>query len=269
MARYFHSIPFKPEKAFTLGTALRNRRRARNGSNPDAEKIWKSSKLQEWISEPRSALVQLGGSIIQTDISRDFGLDIVDLTKQTGLPVAWYLGSPLPSTDIKGPMKVNDILRSLVHQILHGYKERFADSHLEENDFASCSTDEDWIRLLVGVLSQLPRVAIIIDAHENTRHMLETVRKFWDALEESACTTVVKMLLLTYSLSGTFTPVFLNSERVLYHSMTLGQDRRPGMMRASLAGKVKVRRGIGAASVGSGPGDLRPYMARLIEAGGG
>ncbi|CAM1509858.1 Fc.00g001930.m01.CDS01 [Cosmosporella sp. VM-42] len=265
MSKYFLSIPFNPEKAYSIGTALRNRRRARGGSISDSDGIWKSVKLRDWISQPGSALVQLQGSVINADASRDFGLDIVDLMKSTGLPVAWYLGSPLPSTDSKGSMAVRDIVRSFVQQVLEQHKGGFANSNLSESAFASCSTEEDWLRLLIGVLSQLPRIALIIDSHDDAAHIFEAVRHFWNVVEECKTTTVIKMLLLTYPTPGASTAVYLKDDKILHCSISLGQGRRPGTMRVSLAGNAKGRRRAVSGAVKGGPALLRPFMLRLMD----
>lgn len=270
MAKYFLSIPFNPAKALSVGTALRNRRRARGTSTLDPARVWKSVKLREWVSQPCSALLQLQGSVISADASRDFGLDIVDLTKQIGFPVAWYLGSPLPSTDIKKAMNVIDMLRSLVQQVLDDNRDEFLNSNLEEANFASCSTEEGWIRLFIGMISQLPRLVIIIDTHKDATHILGMIRKFWELVETMNCKTVVKMLLLTYSITGTAMPVFLTGDNVTYLHMSLDQDRRPGTMRISMYGKGKGRRVVQSSQRGGGgPHLLKPYMLRLMDGGGG
>ncbi|KPM35025.1 hypothetical protein AK830_g11550 [Neonectria ditissima] len=86
MSKYLQSIPFDSEKDLSRGIALRNRRRVR--SNAGWDDIWASTKLRDWISQPGSALVELQGSLITTDASRDFAFDMIDLVKSTKLPLA-------------------------------------------------------------------------------------------------------------------------------------------------------------------------------------
>ncbi|KAJ4244975.1 hypothetical protein NW757_010358, partial [Fusarium falciforme] len=220
MAKYFLSVPFKPEKALDLGTTLRDRRRMRG--NPVPDQVWTSAKLRNWISQPGPALVQVQGNLVAADASRDFALDIVELAKAAGLPLAWYVSSQLAK-----PMTVPDIWRSLVWQVLEKNSDSSSYKNLTESNFNSCTTEDDWISLLVAVLAEIPRVVLVIDSHQDERKTRETARKFWNAFTERKVTTRVKMLLLTYSNPGTPMPSMLPNDDVEFYSLKMGHDRRP------------------------------------------
>ncbi|KAK7407951.1 hypothetical protein QQX98_009868 [Neonectria punicea] len=263
VTKYFQFIPFDPEKASSLGTAVRDRRRVRSNAGWDA--IWASTKLRDWISQLGSALVQLQGSLITTDASRDFAFDMVDLVKATALPLAWYIGSPLPSTSSKTPMSVMDIWRSFIQQILDQHQDAFVDSILTESSFASCSTEEEWLDLLMTVLGEFTRVVLILDSHCEGHRVLEAVSKFWALVDERKTTTAIKMLLLTYSAPGVLMPAILPGDGIASFTVTLGQDRKPGTARASMHGNAKGQRRSGPRSAG-GPSLLKPFVIQLTEA---
>lgn len=261
MAKYFLSVPFKPEKALLLGTALRDRRRMRGNSIPD--QLWTSAKLRSWISQPGPALAQVQGNLIVPDASRDFALDIVELAKATGLPSAWYVGSRSAK-----PMAVLDVWRSLVWQVLEQNLDSSSYKNLTESNFNSCATEDDWISLFVAVVAEIPRVVLIIDSHQDERKTRETVRKFWDTFTERKVTATVKMLLLTYSNPGTSMPsMMLPNDGVGFYSLKMGNDRRPGMARALMHGSPRGRRQAGGRR-GGGASQLRPFMVKLLEQGG-
>ncbi|RSL68523.1 hypothetical protein CEP51_012478 [Fusarium floridanum] len=225
MAKYFFSVPFKPEKALDLGITLRDRRRRRG--NPIPDQLWTSVKLRNWISQLGSALVQVQGNLVAADASRDFALDIVELAKGAGLPLAWYISSQLEE-----PMAVLNVWRSLVWQVLEQNLHSSSYKNLTESNFNSCTTEDDWISLLVAVLAEIPRVILVIDSHQDERKTRETVRKFWNTFTERKVATTVKMLLLTYSNPGTPMPSMLPNDDVEFYSLRMGHDRRPGMARA-------------------------------------
>ncbi|KAJ4310211.1 hypothetical protein N0V84_011080 [Fusarium piperis] len=259
MAKYFLSVPFKPDKALILGTTLRDRRRMRGNTIPD--QLWTSEKLRSWISQPGSALVQVQGSLVAPDASRDFALDIVELAKAAGVPLAWYVSSQLDK-----PMAVPDIWRSLVWQILERHSDKLLYKNLTESNFNSCVTEDDWIALLVAVVAEIPQVILIIDSHQDERKTRETVRKFWDTFTERKVTATVKMLLLTYSNPGTPMPSMLPNDEVDFYSLKMGHDRRPGMARALMYGSPRGRRQASGRR-GGGASQLRPFMTKLLEQG--
>ncbi|KAM6525044.1 hypothetical protein FALCPG4_010607 [Fusarium falciforme] len=260
MAKYFLSVPFKPEKALDLGMTLRDRRRMRG--NPVPDQLWTSDKLRNWISQQGSALVQVQGNLVAADASRDFALDIVELAKGAYLPLAWYVSSQLAK-----PMTVLDIWRSLVWQILDENSDSSSYKNLTESNFNSCTTEDDWISLLVAVLAEIPQVVLVIDSHQDERKTRETVRKFWNAFTERKVTTRVKMLLLTYSNPGIPMPSMLPNDDVESYSLKMGHDRRPGMARASMYGSPRGRRQVSGRR-GGGASQLKPFMAKLLEQGG-
>lgn len=259
MAKYFFSVPFKPETALGLGMTLRDRRRMRG--NPIPDQLWTSVNLRNWISQPGSALVQVQGNLVAADASRDFALDIVELAKAAGLPLAWYVSSQLAE-----PMTVLDIWRSLVWQVLEQNLDSSSYKNLTESNFNSCTTEDDWISLLVAILAEIPRIVLVIDSHQDERKTRETVRKFWNTFTERKVTTTVKMLLLTYSNPGTPMPSMLPNDDVKFYSLKMGHDRRPGMARALMYGSPRGRRQVGGRR-GGGASQLKPFMVKLLEQG--
>lgn len=259
MAKYFLSVPFKPEKALDLGMTLRDRRRMR--VNPVPDQLWTSAKLRSWISQPGSALVQVQGNLVAADASRDFALDIVELAKAAGLLLAWYVSSQLAK-----PMNIPDIWRSLVWQVIEQNSDSSSYQNLTESNFDSCVTEDDWISLLIAVLAEIPRAVLVIDSHQDERKTRETVRKFWNTFTERKVTTTVKMLLLTYSNPGTPMPSMLPNDDVEFYSLKMGHGRKPGMARASMYGSPRGRRQVGGRR-GGGASQLKPFMAKLLEQG--
>ncbi|KAM5353991.1 hypothetical protein ACJ41O_000641 [Fusarium nematophilum] len=262
MAKYFLTVPFNPSEALILGAAVRDRRRVRG--SPVSDQVWTSAKLRNWISQLGSALVQLQGSFITADASRDFALDMVELAKATGLPLAWYVGSRLPSTPLMDPMTVTQIWRSFVWQILEENTDSTSYRNLVESDFSSCSTEDDWIALLVAVLAEMPRVILVVDCHKEEHQIRDTVGKFWRIYREQKAKTTVKMLLLSYSSPRASMPVMLPDDGVAFYSVSLDQDRKPGTARASMQGNLRGRRQV-AARRGGGASQLRPFMLKLLE----
>ncbi|KAH6976199.1 hypothetical protein BKA56DRAFT_589199 [Ilyonectria sp. MPI-CAGE-AT-0026] len=257
MSKYFLSIPFDPEKALSHGRAMRNLQRARGNSSWD--EMWTSMKLRSWISQRDSAVVELQGSLADPDTSRHFAFDIIDLVKSTELPLAWYVSSRVPSTSLKGPMTVTDILRSLVQQLLVQNMDAFVDSSLTESEFASCSTEEEWLRLLAAVLVEFPRVILILDSHGEGREVLDAVRKLWVIVDERKIKTATKMLLLTYPTPGALTPAILPSDDIASSfTLTLGHNR--SQMRDNVRDQRRTlpRRG-------GGPSQFKPFVLQLME----
>lgn len=257
MSKYFLSIPFDPEKALSHGRAMRNLQRARGNSSWD--EMWTSTKLRSWISQRGSAVVELQGSLAEPDTSRHFAFDIIDLVKSTELPLAWYVSSRVPSTSLKGPMTVTDILRSLLQQLLAQNKEVFVGSSLKESEFASCSTEEEWLRLFVAVLVEFPRVILILDSHGEGLQVFDAVRKFWVMVDERKMKTATKMLLLTYPAAGALTPAILpNDDIASSFTMTLGHSR--SQMRDNVRDQRRT-----LPRLGGGPSQFKPFVLQLME----
>lgn len=221
--------------------------------------MWTSTKLRSWISQRDSAVVELQGSLAEPDTSRHFAFDIVDLVKSTELPLAWYVSSRVPSTSLKGPMTVTDILRSLVQQLLAQNKDAFVESSLKESEFASCSTEEEWLRLFIAVLVEIPRVILILDSHGEERQVLDAVRKFWVIVDERKIKTATKMLLLTYPAPGALTPAILpNDDMASSFTLALGQNR--GLMRDNVRDQRRM-----LPRQGGGPSQFKPFVLQLME----
>ncbi|KAH7140820.1 hypothetical protein EDB81DRAFT_885529 [Dactylonectria macrodidyma] len=263
MSKYFLSIPFDPEKALANGRAMRNLERARGSSNWDD--MWSSTKLRDWISQAGSAVVELQGLIAAPDASRHFAFDTIDLVKSTDLPLTWYVSSRVPSTSSKEPITATDIVRSLVQQLLSQNRDAFTNSNLTESEFASCSTEENWLHLLVAVLIEIPRVVVILDSHSVGRQILDAVRKFWRIIDERKKTTTIKMLLMTYPSPGELMPAILpNDDMASAFTLVLGPSRYPGSL---MHGNARDQRRT-LPRQGSGPSQLKPFILQLVESKG-
>ncbi len=234
-------------KVLVVGAAIRDRRKSR-GEGMAARSVWVSVQLRDWISAARPALVEVIGSRSFAEQSRDFALDMIQLAQSAELAVVWHLRPP-SSMGSGTSMQARDVIRSLVRQTTASYHEQLSDSDLDERMIAMCATDEEWLSLFVHILSFLPRVAVVIDAYDNSHQMLSMVKDFWDILNRTQIDTVIKMLVLTYPTPGSDGLSMTKSSEVAYYKVNLGQDRKPGTSRIS-----QLQRGRGsrqAASRGS------------------
>jgi len=63
------------------------------------ESLWKLNIFRSWISYLGSVIVEVQGSRISPEASRDFALDIIELIKSVDVPIAWHLRHPASRGD--------------------------------------------------------------------------------------------------------------------------------------------------------------------------
>jgi hypothetical protein len=261
---YLSCIPFSPDQALQLGTIMKDRRRARGGFVPDT--IWASSQLREWISKPTSSILRIQGSLLRCEESRDIALDIIQLMKLTELPVIWYLSMSSNSLENSSmQISIIDIFRSLIQQTINQITEISASWDLNDRRFQLCKSAEDWLHLFVAVLGQIPRISIIIDAHQGVANMLDTIGQFWDNVVEQKITTVVKILVLTYETAGGgHFPVIAAKYGSNASQFTLGS--RPGIRTTRILLRAgRRRRGTIRSTQSLGPEELKPFIQQLMN----
>jgi hypothetical protein len=270
VARYLACNPYDPKQAFDLATTTRQRRRARGGSIPPG--VWASQQLRDWLSDPGSALLQLRGSVFRAEQSRDLASDLIQLVQTTSLPVIWYLSNASPTGWAR--VSVINVLRSLIEQAMsqHPPAQGSREWNLNDMQFQNCKTDKDWLRLFVAVIHHIPKLVIVIDAHqEASDNLLDVMREFWDEMKDQNITTIVKILVLTYG-NG---PAALLSEFPVFSATSKTGGRTPRMSRAGArAGSARTSR-VYTARVGAlrstmpsqGPEQLEPLVLQLASDG--
>lgn len=254
-AGYFSGIPFDPDKLLEHGAAMRDRRRARAKLQPSP--IWASAELLEWISKPTSALLQLEEPRIRSEEPRDLALDIIQVLKSAQLPVIWYLDTAprqMIGTNNGRRISVVDILKSFIQQLLCLLPNTPPPNWtMEDGDFAAIDSEDACLRLFVTILSHIPRIHVVIDAHDATLSILGTIGAFWKAAEEQNMTSVVKMLVLTYSEPNGM--LLIENQIYERHSITLEPHQSVRSSRTSLRSKGR--------RVSTGRGGQAPGLDRF------
>lgn len=263
---YLNSDTFDPEEVLEVATTMRDRRRARGG--PGHSGVWTSNHLREWISQPESAILQLRGSYLRVEESRDVALDLLQLLKSVDLPVIWYMGSNyVTDEDTTNAVPVVDILRSLIKQTIEQHSNVMKNWTVNEAHFQACRTADDWLQLFIIMLSHIPRIVLVIDAHQKIADILGTVNQFWDAVKQKNVDTTIKILVLTYGA----TEGWLKSSPVL--PTTVGDGRnsggRPSARPTRVATRFPSQRARMFRSLQVGPEEFKPYVLKLIRAGHG
>ena len=249
---------------------MRDRRRARGGFGHPG--VWTSAELREWISKPDSALLQLRGSLLRAEETRDIALDLVQLLRSVELPAIWYVGTACSVES--GPAKrvpVADVLRSLIQQTIDQHTEVLQTWDINETRFQDCKSDRDWLRVFISVLSQIERIAIVVDAHQDVTEILGMISQFWDIASRDNIKTIVKILVLTYDAS----PELLGSFPLLPTTSKVGSSRlargpgalaRPGRGNSRfLSQRRKTYRSLQIA----GPEEFKPYVLQFVNVGKG
>ncbi|KAH8897671.1 hypothetical protein GQ53DRAFT_837507 [Thozetella sp. PMI_491] len=255
---------FDPIQVLALGAAVRDRRKSR-GEGTAAGPIWVSTQLRDWISDARPALVEVAGSRILVAHSRDFALDMIQLAQSTKLPVTWHLCS-LRSTRSGHTITTRDILRSIVRQVMTSYHELLIDSEVDETTVAACKTEEHWFRLLILIISFIPRIVFVIDTHDSPGQAMDMIREFWNAAKSLGTDSVIKMLVLTYSATGPPMSNLLEGDEVAYYKANLSQDRKPGTSRILQSRGIKAGRKVSSRTE-SNIERFRPLMLKQLPSG--
>lgn len=265
--QYLARNTFNPQQALSLATTMRDRRRARGASIPPG--IWASKHLQDWISNPESALLQVQGSILRAEQTRDLASDLIQLLQSTDQPVVWYLSSTSSpgQANASASVSVTDIVRSLIEQTIrqHQHAQGSQPWRLNDSHFQHCKTDRDWLRLFVAVLNHMPRLIIVIDAHQEAAgEVLGVVKEFWDDMKTQNVDTIVKVLVLTY---GTESRAMLGDFPVLAAAFAAPRSPRRASGSSRRAGLIRTGSRFQNARTGTagGPEALKPFVLQLVS----
>ncbi|KAK3326322.1 hypothetical protein B0H66DRAFT_155779 [Apodospora peruviana] len=266
VSRFLACNTFNPEQVLELAITMRDRRRARGGFIPPP--VWTSQKLRDWISSPESALLQLQGSLLCAEQSRDLAIDLVQLLQVAGLPVIWYLGSTSTPKETSDVVSAVDILRSLIEQTIKQHAKATPNWNLNDSHFQACKTEKDWIRLLVAVLGHVQKMVLVIDVHHDAQGTLAIMKEFWDGMTEQGISTTVKILVLTYETPA----MILDSFPVVPAAFeSTGRMRNPRASLARTSARFRNPRGriqrVGTST--RGPEDLKPFIMKLVASGKG
>ena len=256
---YLSANRFDPERALKEGVVSRDKRRIR-GAYP-AQSAWSSAKLKDWISSPSSAMIRMRGSLILSDNSKSFAIDMIQLMQSVDYPVIWFLSS-LAGRD--AALSHTDIFRSLIQQVLERQPGCFTGSHLNDKNFEQCKTTGQWISLFVAVLGHLPRIVVVIDTNDRIPQMSLLVDEFLSELENQDVSTVVKVLILTYGAPEPRVSSPSTTSGLQASEVSLNENRRPGTARATLSPAAKLRSRPHARR-SDGPEILRPFLMRSME----
>jgi hypothetical protein len=265
--QYLACNTFNPQQVLSLATTMRDRRRARGGSTPPG--VWASKQLQDWISNPESALLQVQGSVLRAEQTRDLASDLIQLLQATSQPVIWYLSSASSSGQAR--VSVTDILRSLIEQTIsqHQHAQGSQPWRLNDSHFQHCKTDSDWLRLFVAVINHMSKLIIVIDAHQEAAgEVLSVIKEFWDDMTAQKVATIVKVLVLTY---GTESKAILGDFPVLpATSAARGSPRRSsGSSRRAGLSRTGSRFQSPRTGTPGGPEALKPFVLQLVSHGNG
>lgn len=253
--KYLQSGITCPEKALEDGVLLRNLRRSRRSG--ETSSAWKSSALQAWASEPDSSIISINGSVIAKNDARDFVVDLIQVAQSEDHQVIWIFNA-----DSKGGETVTtatDILKSLITQILSQNADKFAEtSKLSESMFQDCVTTEQWQKLFVSVVSEIPRLFILLEAQDQLAGAVKELSDCWRRLMGSDTNTVVKVMTVTYDSEVAPLSCFEGEKSF---SLSLSAGRRPGAGRgAAAANRVRGNR------VHLGVESLRPFLKKPADA---
>lgn len=191
ISAFFDSIPIDAGKTVKTGLIMRDRRRARGSELLAA--IWDKPALHQWISSPKSAILRVDSPFARQDAALDFSLDIIEMARFAKVPIILYLGVGIN----KSPVLVTDVLRSLALQIIRQNPEILANAGIQREQFKSSGNVTDWLQLLVALVSSLPRLALVLDAQENSTGILDVVSRLKEELDVRKAGVLLKVMILT------------------------------------------------------------------------
>lgn len=237
MRKYLQSSITCPEKALEDGVLLRNLRRSRRSG--ETSSAWKSNALQAWASEPDSSIISINGSVIAKNDARDFVVDLIQVAQSEDHQVIWIFNAE--SDGGRATATATDIFKSLISQILTQNTDKFAEaSKLRESMFQDCTTTEQWQKLFVSVVSEVPRLFILLEAQDQLAGAVKELSDCWQRLMGSDTNTIVKVMIVTYDTEVVPLSWF---EEGKGFSLSLSAGRRPGAGRgASAANRVRGNR---------------------------
>lgn len=200
--------------------------------------FWGHPKFESWKSSQGTALIMVKGDYKARQVINSFGLNIIRLLRQNGIPVVWALKSPGGSSEES--VSAVDIVKDLICQILR----LNINQHTERSFSLSCAqfraaeTPAQWFDLLAKVLDQLSLLYIVIDIEAVSIAYAKTTEGFsWmssfstllRSLSERQSKTKVKVLLVSYGSASFQEPnLAYYSDLVVFtrHSMHGTSQRR-------------------------------------------
>jgi hypothetical protein len=221
--------------------------------------FWLATELRTWIASPTASLLLLEGSFIRRDDTRDLSLDLIQLALSVNMPAIWYFSTPNQNVSLESTV---DAIRSLIQQIVKQNKERFSSSKLDERNFRACNTITDWLVLLATVISNVPHLLIVVEAHDTMSQTLDLWKQFWGEIVKQNVTTLLKVLVVTCKVAKKTTSWLPTTEgQFTSYRLNLNRNQRPGTARRSLV----PQRGRARGSFSGSPQSLRPFMIQLLE----
>lgn len=187
----FDSIPIDAGKTVKTGLIMRDRRRARGSELLGA--IWDKPALHQWMSSPKSAILRVDSPFARQDAALDFSLDIIEMARLAKVPIILYLGVGIN----KAPVLVTDVLRSLALQVIEQSPEVLANARIQHGQFKNSGNVTDWLQLLAALVSSLPRLALVLDAQENSTAILDVVSRLKQELDLRKAGVLLKVMILT------------------------------------------------------------------------
>ena len=150
------SVLPQPEETLRYNQDLRKRHRLHsNALNYISSRF---NKLHAWASSNSSSILICQGTVRSRHEIRHLALDIIELLRQSSIPVVWALDKTTTSSEHKATSV--DILKSLILQVLMLSPQA---RRLDASQFQSAVTEAHWLRLLRVVLTGLQRIYIVID----------------------------------------------------------------------------------------------------------
>ncbi|KAK0634098.1 hypothetical protein B0T14DRAFT_86339 [Immersiella caudata] len=265
VSTYLACNTLDPKQALAMGVVMRDRRRARGATIPPA--AWESQQLRDWISMPGSKVLQLQGCSLRTEQSRDVAIDLVQLLQTMGLHVSWYLTSDTSTDKPTHPTTTPiDIIRSLIKQILDQHGDTAKSWGINDSHFADCQTKRDWLRLLVTVLSHVPKLVLVIDAQRATSGMADTIAEFWQEMKEQNIPTTVKILVLINESPASALGGFPVLPATTAPRFGLPARPRSSPPRSRVLSRFGISRGrVPRAQLGEGLENFKPFVLRLLN----
>ncbi|KAK8174702.1 hypothetical protein BC567DRAFT_95735 [Phyllosticta citribraziliensis] len=190
-----------PDQTLLFYASARNPRRRRRGTDMS---IFQDSKtLKSWGSNPESSMVLVLGSYSSRHVAQDFTVDMIELVRETSIPVAWAL-----QQHGKRPQEYTavDVLKGLVSQVLTQNQALLNEKSAAicASKFHSARTEAEWLSLLGHALNGLKDFCFVIDVE--AMGLREANQPSWpdifggllESLRTHHVSTKVKVVLVGY-----------------------------------------------------------------------
>ncbi|KAK7513715.1 uncharacterized protein IWZ02DRAFT_478364 [Phyllosticta citriasiana] len=237
------------DHTFLFYASTRNRRRRREGTQTSF--FQNSQNLKAWGTNPESSVVLVSSSYRNCHIARDFAADMIELVRETSIPVAWAL-----RLKTSQEYTAVDMLKGLVSQVLKQNEALLNEKRASvcASKYHSARTEKDWFNLLGHALNGLKDVCFVIDLE--AMGLREADQPSWpdaftglfEALRSHNVPTRVKVVFVSYRpglqlskipVDEIVIPRRLHSESTRDQERLRGRRRRgkPGLAGLSLRGR--------------------------------